>query len=624
MKVPRKKELSKLQKQLGSGGMSLYRRILRIVVPQWSAISGTTDLEEAITSWNVPRMLELAGALVSVDHDTATKHFVAHQMAALIRKYPWSPKETGLDPEKTAISSFKSAEHRNLRTNQWFRAWNARTGKPRPYADAFERMDRFIRYVVGTTPDLGRIYRKCDFTAGASIGVHGDATNLRRKLQAESWTVTPTARPYVAAALDYHWHYAERFAQSNGVVRSLEPISKSGFASSCRLVDYNIIEFVPKTADTHRSIAVEPLGNGFIQKGIDVDWRDCLRRVGLDLSDQTPNQRMAWEGSFNGEDDFVTIDVKDSSNSMSLMLVKSRLPPDWFMLMDRVRSPSYRLPSGEVRRYEMFVSMGNGFCFPLQTLLFASMVHACSPQAVPGKDFRVYGDDIVVRKGIARDVLDLLRVCGFRPNLKKTKMDGFFRESCGANWYKGEDVTPMTLKYDLKSLEGCFKFLNLARRNERTSLFFEDAMPAVIARIPDPFLFWRPFRGRPETGIDPAGLEFTPRWDRHSAWQCPVWLELHTRSVEDRVEEPTPGWVVMAAALRGHPSSMPFALRRRVATRVVRVASAVPELPERAPPILEFSVWDGRRRRTECAAPWHKAAREARQPDLRDYRLLRR
>jgi hypothetical protein len=219
------------------------------------------------------------------------------------------------------------------------------------------------------------------------------------------------------------------------------------------------------------------------------------------------------------------------------------------------------------------------------------LIIAVSPTARPGRDFRVYGDDIVVRKSIAREVITLLAKVGFKTNARKTFVEGPFRESCGSNWYKGEDVTPMTLDRKLDSLENLFKFINLGRRNELTRLFLEDAVSLVIKEIPDQFLFYRPYKGRPETGIDPQGLEFKPRWTRNSAFQCPEWVELHVVPVEDRTAV-TPdhhGWVIMAAALRGHPSSKPFVLRRTVSIRARRVARSGPEMgPAQDAPAVDY------------------------------------
>jgi hypothetical protein len=386
--------------------------------------------------------------------------------------------------------------------------------------------------------------------------------------------------PYLAKALELTPHYAWKNARKNGVVQSVS-VSVKDLLTNCRLVDANKIAFVPKTAKTHRSIAVEPLANGFLQKGVDNFMRRRLKRVGIDLSDQTLNQEMARQGSalWEWEDPFCTLDLTSASDSISVSLVKEVLPPDWFALLDRIRSPSYDL-HGATYRSEKFCTMGNGFCFPLETMLFASVCHAITGGRA-GVDFMVYGDDIIVRRKFYESVVLFLKRIGFRPNVKKSFDTGPFRESCGANWYAGEDVTPFTLDYALDSLKSLFKFANLARRNTRSKAYLHGCICLVIRQIPDPFLLWRPFKGASDTGLDPVGVEFYPLpctcrsafKTRRGTW-TKEWVELKTDPVTDPLAYPP--WVVMAAIMRNIGSPTPFeklfTFRRKTRTRVTRVS----------------------------------------------------
>jgi hypothetical protein len=94
---------------------------------------------------------------------------------------------------------------------------------------------------------------------------------------------------------------------------------------------------------------------------------------------------------------------------------------------------------------EMFSSMGNGYTFPLESLLFFSVVealvlaeqlHLCS----------VYGDDIIVPQDRASDVIEALNFLGFKVNIKKSFLAGSFFESCGTDWFKGQEVRPFFLR----------------------------------------------------------------------------------------------------------------------------------------------------------------------------------
>jgi len=133
--------------------------------------------------------------------------------------------------------------------------------------------------------------------------------------------------------------------------------------------------------------------------------------------------------------------------------------------------------SGRVR-LNKFAPMGSALCFPIQSILFSSIVllaylkhyYGARPSDNPSKDWpmlhcidrfiksmhnkpeellseylcpRVYGDDIISDYRITDHVLILLEQCGLRVNSEKSFIGGTpFRESCGIFAYNGEDVTP--------------------------------------------------------------------------------------------------------------------------------------------------------------------------------------
>lgn len=569
MKTPRLKELKRLDKQLKGTAPSSYRRVLGVVLTQYARVTGDLKPLGHLRAKDYARLYSCADSMSSTVYEDAAKHFAASQVAALIRKYPWDPAEVQLDPEARARESFAASEHRCKWMNRWSRASFRRNADN---SDALLRkMKAYIRYVLGTKPDLQSIYQQCDFTAGASIGVHGNATNLFRKLSAEKWSVTPTALPYFAAALCHNFHYATRVAKRNEYVQSLY-VSENDVRESCELVDYDKIAFVYKTAKTFRSISVPPLGNGYLQKGVDLEMKKFLKRVGIDLSDQSLNQEWARKGSLDdSEEGFCTIDLSSASDSISVGLVKLLLPPAWFRFLDSIRSPSYvDRPGAPRKRYEKFCAMGNGFCFPLESLIFAAACHAVTGGNAR-EEFVVYGDDIIVRRKAFVDVVSLLKRIGFKTNARKTFSTGPFRESCGSNWYYGEDVTPFTLDFALDSLQALFKAINLSRRNARSSAFMSEVVTHLLGRIPDQFMFLRPFKGPPDSGIDFLDIQVSPRWYWNKFYQCPEWFELKSRPRKDEISDPHP-WIVNAAALRGHPSNRLFVIRRSAEMRVRKVA----------------------------------------------------
>jgi hypothetical protein len=453
------------------------------------------------------KALALADSLSEQTYSDANMHFLANQFAALIRKYPWNPKVVGTDPETKALESFRKSERRCRRMNRKFDLYDKIRS---PHEGLLSRMSGYIQYVIGVAPVLEEVFDKAAFGAGASLGVHGNATNLLRKIGAEKWTVSPGAFVHSYVAIMRNPQLRHVLLEERGGITCYDwETSKARFSSKAAIAINNKISFVPKTAKTHRAIAVEPLLNGYLQKGIDEVLRKKLNRVGIDLRDQTRNQRMARLGSLDDTDNgFVTIDLSSASDSISIGLARRLLPPSWYELLNSTRSIHYCVGlDSALSRYEKFCSMGNGFCFPLETLIFAACIEACGGGKV-GVDYSVYGDDIIVRKRHASEVLRALKVLGFTPNVSKTFVEGRFRESCGADYFSGVNVRPYTLDYALDSLEALFKWLNLTQSlNEKTRLFFEGSRHIILDAIPHRLRFYRPFKGNVDSGIDATEME---------------------------------------------------------------------------------------------------------------------
>jgi len=523
--------------------------------------------------------LTFSDSLSKQSYLDATTHFVANQFAQLVRKYPWDPKVVKTDPESKAIGSFLLSERRCRRLNRKFGLYGTLRS---PREEQFSKMRSFIRHVLGEEPPIETILSGCAFGNGASVGVHGNATNLARKLLADPWTVSPGAFTYSYWALMKEPRLRDLLLENSSLISCLDWLTaKTRFASKTLLVNYNKISFVPKTALVHRAIAVEPLLNGFLQGGIDTFMRNCLKRVGIDLRDQSLNQRMARSGSFDGSElSYCTIDLSSASDSISIGLVRQLLPPMWFDFLNSTRSHRYMLGK-DITVYAKFCSMGNGFCFPLESLIFAACCHA-TDCGTPGKDFSVYGDDIVVRATHAKEVLSLLKVMGFLPNASKTFLKGPFRESCGSDWFGGVDVRPYTLDYALDSLESLFKWLNLTRRSEITSRFFESTWDIILSQVPVDFRFFRPYKGNADSGIDSWADQHltspTCSWNiREQIWVC---KELSHRPVLDSglpVSAYRRDSVDMYALLSGvasHHYQVGYTLRRKTKTTASSVRSS--------------------------------------------------
>jgi hypothetical protein len=241
------------------------------------------------------------------------------------------------------------------------------------------------------------------------------------------------------------------------------------------IVPGNRVTTVPKNAKTERTIAIEPCMNMYIQKGLGGVLRSRLKRVGVDLDDQSRNQVLCKEASITGL--FSTIDLSSASDTVSMRLVEELLPPDWVTAIKQCRSPVGVLPDGAVHQYQKVSSMGNGFTFELESLIFwaicSSVISLYHPRE---RRFAVYGDDLVVPVECTGTILWMLDYCGFTPNSKKTFVDGPFRESCGKHYFEGHDVTPFYFREKVDTVERLVWFCNRVSQWSHDPLGFRDCL----------------------------------------------------------------------------------------------------------------------------------------------------
>jgi len=573
MKSQKLEQLRRCNKLLKSKSWIIYQDFLSVLLRS-TTHPKAAELLGLLNSKDFDGLMMCADSISSTSYRTAEEHLLLNQLSAVIRKYPFPQGVLSFDPRVKATSTFKSAEHRCSWVNRRFSLFQK---KRSPHEYALDKARSWISYVLGPT-DLSAIWDLCDFGPGASVGIHGNATNSARKLLAKEWSVSPSAFHYAYASMSRDEHIVELLSQrSEGpyFCRDNFELFKA-IKSKARMMDNNKIAFVPKTALTERTIAVEPLLNGYVQKGIDQFLRKRLKRVGIDLSDQSLNQELARKGSLaNQSDPYVTIDLSSASDSVSLELCRYMLPSSWFELLNSTRSKYYEL-DGTLHRYHKFASMGNGFCFPLETLLFASLCEVVYSESNRVPDYSVYGDDIIVRQSVANRLIDLLSICGFRVNTNKTFLSGPFRESCGADWFEGKDVRPMSLDYAFDSLENIFKFCNLSTSKGAWECIFYEAREFLMSFIPRSLYFSRPYKGQVDTAIEvPWDVFMSSPFSRYSrktfSWS---WMEIMKSSFPDNPVKSFQGYNValIRGALTGSKSSHPFAERRKTCTKIRRIS----------------------------------------------------
>jgi hypothetical protein len=223
-------------------------------------------------------------------------------------------------------------------------------------------------------------------------------------------------------------------------------------------------------------ISAGPAGNAYLQQGVGRFLRRQLKRFGIDLDDQSNNQRGAETALLNG---WATLDLSAASDTLSYALIDLLLPVEWKILLDDLRSHYAITLSGESVKLNKFSAMGNAFTFELETLIFWAL-----SRAIVGSNeaLLVYGDDIIVPSKFYHEVVALLEYCGFSINLEKSySAPSKFYESCGKHFYWGCDVTPVYQKSDLKSLLQVTRFHNrLAAWKERCRYIISDEVRDAV------------------------------------------------------------------------------------------------------------------------------------------------
>lgn len=338
----------------------------------------------------------------------------------------------GVDKRKVAQAKFMEAEALCLDTNRRIR--QSRAGEYRFSPDVAVvqyHAQRLIAEILGRVPLMSEL--RPVFGPGATTTTTRRDASPRSKLGG-ALACSEELRPIARCCL----------AELQGWVKD------PNLAERNLAVMPGKLSFVPKSAKTDRTVLVEPVLNGMFQMALGRHIADRLRRRGVDITDQTRNQTLAWLGSVNGA--LATLDLSSASDTIAKELVYDLLPIDWAHHLSRFRTGTAKLPGGQLLRLEKFSSMGNGFTFPLETLIFYAIAWgACMvTHAWREVDFlaslSVYGDDIIVPTKSYALLVESLQALGFIPNKDKSFSSGPFRESCGKDYFSGIDIRPFYLK----------------------------------------------------------------------------------------------------------------------------------------------------------------------------------
>jgi len=254
--------------------------------------------------------------------------------------------------------------------------------------------------------------------------------------------------------------------------------------------------FVPKDSRGPRVIVREPYDLLIHQMAFQ-DWLIPVLEKSthghIQFLDQTKFRELAREGSLNGK--WATLDLKEASDRVSYRLIKHLFKdcPGVREFLFRYRTHFTCLPSGQVLRLAKLSGMGSGFTFPLMSLLIHLSIvrgivnHAHISYKEAAKHVFVYGDDIIVSSRYRTVAEQSLQKVGLKVNISKSYSSGGFRESCGGDYFHGNDVTPVRLRLSSAelfvsgtalSVKGSFDLLSIERHAR-------ELVRAGFSRVPD-------------------------------------------------------------------------------------------------------------------------------------------
>lgn len=363
------------------------------------------------------------------DYPSARDYLLDAQVIALTRKLEGLP--TGRDLERAAIDTFYKCEEQCFQTNQrvalylnWFERGFVGDSVDEALYKVLLTARKHIADVLGQVPQdlVPRL------SGGSTFYDKGEEITIPHKMDSRP-SVTPAGWSVVADLWrETAWSRAH----------SLSPLIVLG----------NRFTTVPKDSKKNRGICVEPslnvayqlaLGSYIRERLLDVAGIDISGKLGLTAQDY--HRSLARLGSITGS--LATLDLSNASDTVAYQVVKLLLPKAWFDVLKELRSPSTFIDGNWVK-LQKFSSMGNGFTFELETLIFWALARTVSPQGVVSS----YGDDIILPTCASGSLRGFLKLLGFEVNAAKSFTDENhpFRESCGGDYFKGEWVRPIYLK----------------------------------------------------------------------------------------------------------------------------------------------------------------------------------
>jgi len=274
-----------------------------------------------------------------------------------------------------------------------------------------------------------------------------------------------------------------------------------------------IAEMVPKSDVTSRLIGPSNNGDLLLSYPAEAFLRRMYRHAGMTLS-ELPQHHQALSrigsrmrssqlrrvvslvnsmmlnqhcGSFyrEGEGSIpCTIDMKGGSNVVGTELVRRHAPLPLFNYLADIRPTSISW-QGKTSSIEAMALMGNGYCFPLQTLIFFCLCKAtCALRGDKSAFISVFGDDIIVPHSAYNQCVNTLEGLQMVVNRTKSFRDGSFKESCGGDFYDGYNVKPIQFDRLNKPADIYVLVNRLIEHGTHHSILYKRTVECLLSALP--------------------------------------------------------------------------------------------------------------------------------------------
>lgn len=356
------------------------------------------------------------------DYLDGQSFFLDNIFSELLRK---CKLPSGVDTRAAAVDTFLKCEQQCAASNDRLYRYLPDSGLTLTSQESvlqqfFLQVRKDISSMLGRPP---RCVIPKGFTNGATLSDKGEFCSIPDKICS-----TPT---FYAHSLPFMWETLQTaWFRFN---KDLCPARSNRFFT------------VPKDGKTDRGCCVEASVNITLQRDLAHHLVQRLKRWGIDITCQDKlHVEIAKMASVCGS--FATVDSSNASDTICYNIVKLLFPEDWFTLLSGLRA-QFTEVDGKHFFLEKFSSMGNGFTFEVETIIFAALArNLCRINSVDPDLVSAFGDDLLVPDAVSHLVPRLYELCGFTINVKKSYFLGPFRESCGGDFFDGLPVRGAYLK----------------------------------------------------------------------------------------------------------------------------------------------------------------------------------